>query len=148
MGQFVRDKDPTGSNELRCLVVDDDAMDRKIACRMLRNAHENIVVDCVETLGAARERIMSGAYEILLIDQHLPDGFGDSFLSDCLNSGLLRWARAYLLTSIPEHAANRLAVPRDIVEILDKNELNAETMSRIVGATSGDGASETVVTSC
>lgn len=123
----------TPGETYRCLLVDDDAMDRKIVCRLLAETTVSVDVAIAETIVAARQMLISGAYDIVLIDHHLPDGFGGTFLAECAVSSLTRWGRAYLLTAIPEHANSLLAEQSSKVEILDKDELNLITMEHIVG---------------
>ncbi|WP_172327291.1 response regulator [Mangrovicoccus sp. HB161399] len=132
MGNFIRKPAIAGQLASRCLVIEDDPLDRKVMVRLLKESGAPVDIDTVDTIVAARERLISGAYDILLVDHHLPDGFGADFLTECNASGLLRWSRAYLFTVMPEHAARELRDPACHALLLDKEKLTREEIGRIL----------------
>lgn len=132
MSQLIRRSYENGVRVFKCLVIDDDVMDRKIAMRSLMDARENIEIDCAETIRKGRELLICGTYDLVLVDHHLPDGFGGEFLNECVVAGVLRWGQAVLLTAIPDHAAELLAASEKTVGVMDKKDLSATRLAEIM----------------
>ncbi len=135
MGRFIRTDGQDTGLSCRCLVIEDDPLDQKIMVRLLLSAGPAVEVEIADSISRARERLISGAYDLLLVDHHLPDGFGADFLTECAASGLLRWSRVYLFTVMPEHAAMQLRAPGCKTLLLDKENLTESAIRQIVAST-------------
>lgn len=60
----------------KCLIVDDDRFDRLHLKRMISSGGADMdVVEC-ETLGEARQTLRNGDFDIIFLDNNLPDGLG------------------------------------------------------------------------
>lgn len=130
-GLLRRAGEQAGQN-VRLLVVEDDAIDARILRRFVNDGKDGVQVDLARSIGQARTMLIGRCYEAILADHHLPDGFGMDFLRDSVACGLLRHAQAYLLTSIPEHAEQSLGSGQTPLEILDKRDISEEFGRRIV----------------
>lgn len=66
------------------LLIDDDASFRKIVELRLRSFLEGVVVTGVDSLTAARELLKTNppSFDLVVLDQHLPDGKGVELLSE------------------------------------------------------------------
>lgn len=62
---------------IRILAVDDDGDIRQVLTLLYAGTY---AIECVSTLEEAGQRLEGGAYDLLLLDQHLPDGEGTEFL--------------------------------------------------------------------
>ncbi len=63
----------------RVLLVDDDAANRLTLGSLLED--EGIEVDVADSLGQARAKLGDGAYDVIMLDQHLGDGLGTSLVA-------------------------------------------------------------------
>jgi DNA-binding NtrC family response regulator len=66
----------------RLLIVEDDAALNQMLA--LHFEDEGLAVDGVGTCAEARERVAAGAFDLILLDQQLPDGTGLALLPDLL----------------------------------------------------------------
>lgn len=64
------------------LVIDDDDLDQKLFQRALRKSLDAIKVCFAASVGEARNMISTMNFDVILLDQHLPDQDGISFLSE------------------------------------------------------------------
>ncbi len=133
MGRFAGKTEGDNGATLYCLVVEDDALCRKMVCRLLTDTPFRVAVEPVGTLAAAREHLISGCFDLILVDHHLPDGFGGEFLARCVSARMNRWAKCYLLTSIPDHARYQLEDLENGIEVLDKTDLDPMIVEGILG---------------
>jgi CheY-like chemotaxis protein len=63
------------------LIIDDDRNFRKILSIRLRSAYKNCTIHEAEDLQTAHTLLKDSAkYDLILLDQHLPDGTGSEFL--------------------------------------------------------------------
>lgn len=74
-------------DQLKILVVDDNALDRRAVKRGLSKHHPDIVVQEAATFSEATEVIRSHRFDCVFLDHHLPDGNGLSWLVDRREAG-------------------------------------------------------------
>src|SRR3954466_5619643 len=60
-----------------CLIVEDDAGFATMAATIVREQHGEAVV--AGTIAGAREAVTARAFDLVLLDNHLPDGKGYDF---------------------------------------------------------------------
>lgn len=64
---------------LKCLIVDDSSFDQEMMLRAAKMAVNNMEVQTVSTLQAAREALMEDPVSLIILDNSLPDGKGADF---------------------------------------------------------------------
>ncbi|WP_167853578.1 response regulator [Roseovarius aestuariivivens] len=67
---------------MRCLVVEDSRHDQEMIRRALRGARVNAEMTCVGTLADARKVLKNETFDMILVDNSLPDGRGSDFARD------------------------------------------------------------------
>jgi PAS domain S-box-containing protein len=72
---------------LRILVVDDDDLNRRAASRILRQYRQDTIVEEAATRAEATDAVGSRSFDCVLLDCHLPDGDGLSWLVDTREAG-------------------------------------------------------------
>jgi two-component system OmpR family response regulator len=73
------------SDKLSLLIVEDDAGHAKIVRHV---ASEYAVVDHADSIADAKAKLLSTAYDILILDQQLPDGLGSELQGWVLAQGM------------------------------------------------------------
>lgn len=58
----------------KALIVDDEAEIRQLVSRFLQKAGHH--TETSDSLAAARDQLLTGLYDVVLLDLHLPDGVG------------------------------------------------------------------------
>ncbi|WP_161555690.1 response regulator [Mangrovicoccus ximenensis] len=116
---------------LSCLLVDDDAFCRMMVQRAIEKTRLDITVETATSLAEAREKLMSAFYDLVLLDHHLPDGFGAGFLVEMAEGGVPRWTRAAILTGLREHAEQELGKGRPELLVLDKSDFGPEVLEDV-----------------
>ncbi len=119
---------------ISCLVVDDDAFSRMMVKRAFEKTTLDATVETATSLSEAREKLMSGYFDLVLLDHHLPDGFGAGFLREMAEGGVARWTRAAILTGLREHAEQELGSGRPDLQVLDKSEFGPEFLEDVAQA--------------
>lgn len=71
------DSKGSGKGEFSCLVVDDDAAFATMAASVVRDVEGEPVI--CHTLAAAQQSVASRVFDVVLLDNHLPDGKGYDF---------------------------------------------------------------------
>lgn len=108
------------------LVVDDDEVDRAAVARALRGTA--FVVRGVETAAEALARIGVDPVDIILLDNHLPDGNAADFL-DVLTRREI-YLPVVLLTGSRDPEVVAEAMRRGAVDYVSKDGLHAERLTR------------------
>ncbi|WP_172329616.1 response regulator [Mangrovicoccus sp. HB161399] len=116
---------------ISCLLVDDDAFSRMMVLRAIEKTRLDMTLETATSLSEAREKLMSGYYDLVLLDHHLPDGFGAGFLVEMSEGGVPRWTRAAILTGLREHAEQELGGARPDLQVVDKSEFGPEFLEDV-----------------
>ncbi len=73
-------------SHLKILIIDDDKNFRKILSMRLKSRYKNCSIQEAGTLDSARkiltEILNEKTFDLIILDQHLPDGTGSDFLSE------------------------------------------------------------------
>ena len=123
-----------GDDLLTCLVVEDDAFSRLAVMRAVHKAGLPLHLDFAPSLSEAREKLMSNFYDLLLVDHHLPDGFGADFVLEMAASGIAHWGRVSILTGLREHAEAELRGRLRSLIIMDKADFGPAALADFVYA--------------
>lgn len=62
-----------------CLIVEDSQFDQQMMTRVIERTNRHMQVEVASTLQSAREALAGGAFSLILLDNHLPDGVGANF---------------------------------------------------------------------
>lgn len=71
--------------ELKVLIVDDDHAFRHLLKLRLKDWRDNLNISIVGTLGEANDILSRDVFELIILDQHLPDGMSSDFYHPALN---------------------------------------------------------------
>ncbi|MBL4786544.1 MAG: response regulator transcription factor [Cohaesibacteraceae bacterium] len=66
------------------LVIEDHHDARKVIKNVVTKAFTSPIIDDVDTLGAAREKLQNTKYDLVVLDLNLPDGAGEDFILEVL----------------------------------------------------------------
>lgn len=118
---------------LRFLVVDDDSIDREIACRLIRGLVPAAEITECGTIGEAASCLQSQEIDAMIIDQRLPDGDGlDSVASlRLIPNGISM--RIILLTALNSPGLKLKSVRSGANAFLRKDDLSADTLRIALG---------------
>lgn len=104
---------------MRLLHVEDDSNDLEIVARTLKKRLQVGELVAAPTLAAARAALSNGAFDVLLLDLHLPDGEGFELLEQLRERG--NAIATVVLTGDGEEAAVRGALKAGADEFLVKD---------------------------
>ena len=110
------------ANYVRVLLVEDDAVDRRLVERMLAMCSEPLrfAVESVGTLSVAVERLSNAVYDIVLLDLGLPDSSGmETVRGICSDNPRLP---VVVLTGLDDEQAGLLAIRNGAADYLVKGE--------------------------
>ncbi len=131
-GEVISDPAYAGARPIRCLLVDDSQFDRSLMRYSAERSNVDIEFVDAATLSEARDYLSSGEFDLLILDQRLPDGDGlqlaDELASshDQLPTIMVSGAES---SDLKEDA--RLA---GCAEFLAKQNLSPEELARVVGS--------------
>ncbi len=123
--------------KIRILIVEDDMIDRLQVSRAIEKTGLDIDMEEALTLTQAREALRMSDYDVVILDNHLPDGFGAQLADEMVKTGLGRGARIIMLTGDPSVIARMSAEPLEGRSVLDKDEFSARRLREILQGGAG-----------
>ncbi|EPX82159.1 response regulator [Salipiger mucosus] len=120
------------TQELRILIVEDDVVDRLQVQRAIEKSGVPCVFDEALSLSKAREKLLLERYDVIILDNHLPDGFGAKFAADIRGTGLAGAARILMLTGDPEIARAAAGDCSPWQDVLDKDDFSSRRLRAIL----------------
>lgn len=114
----------------RLLIVDDDAIDRRLYCKSLAHAAPDIChIQQAENGAAGLEALRTGQFDCVLLDFNLPDMTGLKFLAAAAVDGELPCA-VVLVTGQGNEAIAVEAMKRGVQDYLVKDRVNESNLWR------------------
>jgi len=127
----------------RLLVIDDEEFDRLAIARAVKRCGLNVQCDEASDLAEARDKLDSRSYDCILLDHHLPDGFGAQFAREIAETGLDDGAEVFMITSAPEMAQAAVPGRQFWRALLNKSDLSPNRLKDLLcGEESPDFAVE------
>ncbi|MGB0661903.1 MAG: response regulator [Mangrovicoccus sp.] len=117
-----------GHDRIRVLVIEDNEADVTFIRQALRKIASEAKVDSAQSINQARERLFTSNYDIILVDHHLPDGFGTIFAAELLTSSLCRHGLVAIATGLVDHAEKIIHQSQLPIRVLDKSLPYAESL--------------------
>ncbi|KUF11791.1 response regulator [Pseudoponticoccus marisrubri] len=118
--------------KLRILVVEDDLIDRLQVLRAVEKTDIDCSFDEALSLNKARELLVMKTYDVILLDNHLPDGYGAKFARDITESGLSKGARIVMLTGEVKVAEAVAEGHQPWQHVLDKDDFSFRKLREIL----------------
>lgn len=127
------------SKKIRILIVEDDMIDRLQVSRAIEKTGLDVELDEALSLLQAREALRMKDFDVVILDNHLPDGYGAQLADEMMKTGLGHGARIVMLTGDPTVIARMSAEPMEGRSVLDKDEFSARRLREIL---QGGGAQD------
>lgn len=113
------------------LAVEDDPFDLKAVMRYLQRSQLPFDLQHVETIAAAREAILGGSFDCVLLDHHLPDGDSLDLLSS-LGRKVVEQTPIIIVTGSDDETIAVKALRLGAQDYLVKTRLNLESLVRSI----------------
>ncbi|MGP6085691.1 response regulator [Antarctobacter jejuensis] len=111
-----------------CLVVDDDTFDRHMIKRCVTRDRPDLQMYECATLAEARAFLDQGKYDLILLDNRMPDGLGADFAEELHRDGRMRDSMICVVTNDDPRLLS------DGITALSKDHLNTRTIWDMVSA--------------
>ncbi len=119
------------SEEIRVLLVEDNIALARMMVDMLAQASGTaFVIDPVDRLSAAVDRISQGGVDLVLLDLALPDSHGIDTFTEVCNSA--PDVPIVVLTALEDETVALAALHKGAQDYLIKSEINARTLIRAI----------------
>lgn len=117
---------------LRVLVIEDNAADAELVCRMLSKAgRAAFAVECVDRVSLGLERLARGGVSVVLLDLNLPDGQGLDVV-DRARAAAPNVPLVVLTGTYEEEALALHALKKGAQDYLFKDRLDGEGLARAI----------------
>jgi len=123
---------------LRCLVIDDNMIDRYLICHALNEAVADVEIGECATAASARARLAEECPDIILADRLLPDGDGSEFIA-LAEAG----TPVLILSGESAQDLSDLMTDRSSCRFLHKDDLNPRSLGAVLSDLMG-GAAEVI----
>ena len=123
---------PGEPRQMKCLLVDDSRFDRSLVRYSASRAGLDLEITDAQTLSEARETLNSDSFELILLDNALPDGKGVEFRAEIAASALNRNAPTVMVTGLVDAELEQAAREAGCVDFLAKQDLSPERLADIV----------------
>ncbi len=120
--------DASASTQLRCLIIDDSTIDRQLMARLVRRGPSPVTIVEADTVKSALEALWQGNFDIVLLDNDLPDGTGiETTTSLCDNFGT-RMPPVIMVSGNTSPELPAQAHAAGCCDFLSKDDLTAATL--------------------
>lgn len=117
---------------MRILVVDDDAVDRLIANRILARNKSNWLVHQAASADMAEKAINEQSYDAVLVDYWMPDKSGVDLIKHLRANTNLADTAIIVVSTTSNEAVIEECMAAGAQDFVFKNELNSERIQRII----------------
>ncbi len=117
------------SNAVRVLLLEDERTCAEVVAQYLRNVRGlELRLDCATTLAEARAHLARGAYDLLIVDLHLPDSKGLATLDAMQGSNAL----VIVITGDGESDLREAVLARGAYDFVHKSQLSRTPFEQLV----------------
>ncbi|WP_172327290.1 response regulator [Mangrovicoccus sp. HB161399] len=118
------------------LYVEDEDFDNAVFRRLARESRKGVRTCHVMTIAEARERMKRQNFDLLFVDNGLPDGSGVEFAVEVVDAGLMNWNNVVVLTGGLKDVIKQTYDLRIMPKSLAKDEMTTETLRSVFAARS------------
>jgi CheY-like chemotaxis protein len=108
-----------------CLIVEDSEFDSAKMSRIITKTLGGVKVTVAPTLGQARERLMQGDTNLILLDNNLPDGLGANFVQELARDPQLSQIPVIMVSDWPSPFMWQKAASAGVFYVVNKAEFDA-----------------------
>jgi CheY-like chemotaxis protein len=117
-----------------CLIVEDSEFDRERMCRVVRKTRAGMQIAEVATLSRARETLQKGGINLILLDNHLPDGLGAEFAQELAQDPRSAGIPIIIVSDWPTPFMWEKAASAGVIYVLSKSEFDSRYMRAALDA--------------
>lgn len=123
---------PAVTRPVKCLLVEDSALDRSLMRYSAERAGVEIEFVDAATLSQARTSLLNEDFDLIILDQGLPDGDGLDLRADLCKATRNRDVPTIMVSGRDDPGTEELARIAGCVDFLSKQDLSPDELSRVL----------------
>jgi len=124
-------KPPPFKHARTCLLVEDDPIERRQIERLMRQSGRRVLLLSVPTIAQARGLLEDRSFDLILLDNTLPDGIGAEFALELSHHPKLGRIPVAIISEWPTPFMYAKAERANVLEVLRKKDLNPNRIGQV-----------------